>query len=228
LCVVAGSCDPCTGTADCRRSPVVAVIGQIVDETSGMPVGDVQVAIARQSGVALQPSNGTTTSSANGMFELELAASDEGEVVVTVTVAAPGRRPYTVPDLRVAATTRTGTATVLHPWVAANPIFPYVVILHREGTQEGIANATVEFRPTAGPAILSSDTAVSIVRGTTDGSGWSYLFRGLTADQTGVITGDLTIRTDSGTSLTLPQVTWSAAPRFHHETIVVVVAVPSP
>jgi hypothetical protein len=220
-------CDPCGATLNCTGAPRVAVVGQIVDDNSGAPVGSASVMLQRQSGVMLEPLNAATTSTSDGAFELELPASTVGDAFVSLTVAAPGRPSYVVPDIRLTATTTSGSATVLQPWAAGRPHFPFVLIVYRDfATEQGAADATVEFRRTAGPLMMSGDTPVDTIRGTTDGVGWLYLFRDIRADRAGVVTGDLLIWT-SGDTLTLPQVTWEAVPRFKQPTLPVVVIIGS-
>jgi hypothetical protein len=203
------------------------VVGQIVDDNSGEPVGSASVMLQRQSGVTLEPSSATTTSRSDGAFEIELQSSSVGDVVVSLTVAAPGRPSYVVPDVRLRATTTTGSATVLRPWAAGRPHFPFVLIVYRDlATEQGADGATVEFRRTAGPVMLAGDTPVDTIRGTTDAAGWLYLLRDVRADRAGVVTGDLLIWT-SGDTLMLPQVTWEAVPRFKQPTLPVVVIIGS-
>lgn len=227
LSLMVGSCDPCAATVGCTGSPTVAVVGQIVDEITGAPVKNVRIEMRQQSGVTLQPPTATTTSQADGAFQLELPATDVGEAIVTLTVATPGKPPYEVPDVRLRASTAAGTATVLHPWVSAHPSFPYVLVLfHDPANEDGVANASVEFRRTGGPLMLSGGTPVSTVQGTTDGAGWVYLLNGITADRVGAVVGDLIIQVPpTGRTVILSQVTWPAVPRFRQPTTIVVVGV---
>ena len=223
--LAATACDPCSGVTSCRRAPFAAVVGRIVDGASGLPVEGVRVELSRDSGVLLTPSARSATTGSNGVFELELDAAERGVAWATITVSAPGRRAYTVSGVGLPTFTTSGDATVLRPWVSADPVFPYVLVLQERETQAGIPNAIVTFRRTEGPPLIYQDEIVNAIAGTTDANGWLFLLRPVTTDRTGVVTGDLTIGMASGDSLVLRQVTWTAVPEFRPATVIVVVPV---
>jgi len=229
-CVAAlatAGCDPCSTTVGCSGSPVVAVVGQIVEDGTGVAMRNVRIDLVRQSGVALQSPTASTTTQANGTFALELPAGDTGEALVTLTVSTRGQPPYSIPDVRLRATTATGSATVLPPWVSANPTIPYVLIVRPDPDKEaGLANALVEFRRTAGPLLLSNGIPVASVKGKTDAWGWVYLFREVKAEGGGAITGDLVVHSPvTSDSVVITQVSLKVSPRFEQPTWIAVYGV---
>jgi hypothetical protein len=219
------SCDPCGTTLGCAQSPRLAVVGQIVDENTGVPAGGVQVEMRQQSGTALVGPTAITTTRSDGVFELELAATDLTYTHVSFTITAPGKAPYSVPDVRTRGTLKTGEATVLPPWVSAHPTFPYVLVFFKSViTEEPVPNTDIEFRRTGGVGLLQGDAEVTSAQGATDGAGWVYLFSGLNADRTGNLVGDLIVRLPSG-PVVIPAASFPAVARFRPQTTIVVLIV---
>ena len=228
LLPVLSACDPCGTTIGCESALHVTVTGRIVDESTGAAIAGAQLTMQRDGGgVGLEPLVSSTRSDGAGAFELTARAVSAGEAMVRVSVQAPGLAAYVVPGMRVQTKTRDGEGTVLWPWTAQRPHFPFVLIVRRDPfTEIGVDSAHVEFRRTAGPQLVFRDAPIDTLRGYTDSMGWLYLFRDIRADRAGTVTGDLLIWTSAtGDTLVLPQVTWEAVPRFKQPTLPVVVGI---
>jgi hypothetical protein len=209
------ACNPCSTTFSCEQSPRVAVLGQILDESSGMPVAGARIGMQRASGVGLFGAPAVMTTADDGVFQLEMLAAEVGESVVTIDVASPGRPPYQVLGVKARASVQTGEATVLRPWVSANPVFPWVVELFRNGTSDTrIVNSAVEFRRTGGVRMLSGGVEVNRAAATTNDVGWVFPFLGLTADAAGDVVGDLIVRLAPLDSAVLIGLHFPAVPVF--------------
>ena len=204
--------------------------GQIVEETTGRSVEGARLEMRSQIGVALSTETASAVTDDDGVFALELPASNVGDAIVTISVATPGRPSYVVPDVRARATVVTGEATVLPPWVDAHPAFPYVLVFFHDPLKEDPApGATIEFTRTGGVNLFSADSPVLRVQGTTNEVGWLYLFSGITADRAGDVIGDLVIQVPpTGRSVVLKGVTFPAVVRFRQPTTIVVIGVGSP
>ena len=168
------------------------VSGRILDADGGRFLTGVRVRAQGDSGVAVPVSRQVLTAY-EGTFEIELPATDDGVGYVTVSVNRDGRPGYAVPAIAVRATTTTGDAKVLPPWIDARPRF-FVVLVLRALDGSPIANVPVEFARTSGAQLRTDAGPVAIVTGTTAESGWSFLMEGLWTDRVEPVFGTLTIR----------------------------------
>lgn len=220
------ACDPCAGTFRCDGVTEAAIVGQIVDAATGEPLAGVRVEMTAEGGVARPGAAAATTTGTDGVFQLAIPATSRGDAIVTAVVAPPGQPSYSVPGIRVAVTGIAGDATVLHPWAAARPAIPYVIVVYRDVLLENaVVGAVVEFTRTGGPRMFSGDDIVTTVSGAVDAMGWIYLFAQLRAESAGVITGNLRIYSPTGGIYEVQGVTWTAVPRFQQPTAIVVVAI---
>lgn len=214
------ACDPCSTTAGCTQEPRVTLVGQLVDDSSGRPVGGAKLEMSYVSGVALTPAGVTTRSAADGSFELSASASAVGQSVVSITIAQPGRIPYVVPSFAIKSSRIGGSATVLAPWVGSRPSMPVAIIVEDRDGKPIPGAVTMEFRRTSGPRLYSGMTPVSVVSGATDG-GYIFLFGSTFTDTVGNVVGSLFVRYAGGDT-TVPA-TFSSTQLFHlrHSIIVV-------
>jgi hypothetical protein len=215
MTIAVSACDPCSATFSCEQSPRVAVVGQILDERSGSPVKGAMIELRRVSGVEFLSDDVTATTSRNGTFELEARTKSLGDALITIHIASPGKQPYDVLALTTRATVLTGDATVLRPWVAANPTLPYVIELYRNGTaDERIINTEVEFRRSSGVRMFKDGAEISSTTTTTTDIGWAFSFYGITTDNAGDLVGDLIIRFSPSDSIVVAGVGFSSVPTF--------------
>jgi hypothetical protein len=214
--LLSAACDPCGTTVRCSRPPTLAVVGQIVD-SSGRSVGNVQLEMRRQSGGVMTAPIAVARSASDGSFEMSAPASDPGAVDVTISVSAPEHPPYVAQNVRVNANTQTGDATVLRPWLASPPEFPYVVIVVSESDGLGIAGASLTFQRTGGVRLFLGGAPVA---------SYSFPLRGATTDTSGVMIGDITVQLPAGGVLVLPGFTFVASPEFHPPHNAYVIRVP--
>jgi hypothetical protein len=116
-------------------------------------------------------------------------------VTGTVHVAPSGAPSYDVPGVSLLASTSAGDATVLPPWAASQPNFPYVFEFYLDDTNDKpVANAPVEFRRTGGVTLVSDKGQVTdTVRGTTDNTGWVRLLIHTRAPVADDVVGDVAI-----------------------------------
>ena len=209
-------CEPCSTTFSCEQAPRVAVVGQIRDNVTGAPVSDARIAMHRASGVAFLGDSAVTITGSDGSFQVAMPTQSLGNAVVTISVASPGRTPYQVLAVPARATITTGEATILRPWVAANPTLPYVVELYRNGTSDDrIANSSVTFRRTGGVRMFLNGVEVNQTSTTTNEIGWAFPFFDVTADAAGDVIGDLVVRLSAPLdSAIIPSLSFPALPVF--------------
>jgi hypothetical protein len=210
IVLIGGGCEPCAFTA-CSRAPAIVVVGQLVDESTGRPVSGATIGMREAS--APSSSEVTTQTALDGAFQVSLPSASVGSATLVVAVAAPGKRPYVVPDLPARATTSAGDATVLPPWSAARPVFPHVVIVNVNGV--GTEGILVEFQRTGGRQLLNGGP-VSAVQAHSVDQGYTFLLRGLTTDTSGAVIGDLTIHLPAPAQpLIIQGVSFTSQPQFN-------------
>jgi hypothetical protein len=212
---VIGACDPCAGTLSCEQAPRVAIVGQILDQSTGAPVAGARIEMRPSSGPPFLSSVAGTTTGSQGTFEVELLTGSIGDAVVTIRVASPGKPPYDVLQVPTRATISTGEATVLRPWVSANPTLPYVVELYLAGTSDDrVANSQVVFRRTSGVRLFRDGVELTTTSAMTNDAGWVFPFFGLTSDNAGDVVGDLVVYFSATDSAVVPGLVFPAVPIF--------------
>lgn len=227
LATALAACDPCGFTVSCGRSPEMAVVGQIVDRTSGVPRGGSVITATYDSGVMINPPSLRTVSRSDGYFELSAPSAAVGTTWLTFTVATPGQREYVVSDVRVVALTTTGDATVLDPWVSERPDIPFAIRVEQQGTHDAVGGATVTFQRTGGRRLLIDGVEVTTISRQTGAEGILFLFDSASSDTTGDIRGTVTITRDPGVpAVTFPGVTVAARPRYRTPHTTITLAVP--
>lgn len=193
--LASAGCDPCAGTASCEGEPRVSLSGQIVDALGhGVSGTRVSVLVGGDSVV--------TSTSSDGFWHVEHAATGTGSERVDVVVETAGESSYRVNGVEVPLVTRGGDAHLLDRWLYA-PYFPAQVELYYRGTTDTRASkAEVTFRRTGGVALLPG--ADTVTRATTDAGGRAtVLSPSQVAAAFGEIIGDLTVKLpgDLGTSV---------------------------
>ena len=222
------ACDPCSLVPSCGQAPRISVVGQIVDDTTGVPVRNARVVMVVDSGVtALVPSAAAVTGG-NGTFELELPMASLGHAYVTFSISSPGKPTYRIPGIHTSATVLTGDALVLRPWVSAFPALQYVIELYRDGTNdERVADARVDFRRTDGARMFANGVEIQSVTGVTNDVGWIFPFRGVTTDEASVVVGDLVVHHAPGDSAIIAGLRFPALATFSPGTGLVRLGIPA-
>src|SRR5688572_20742518 len=107
------ACDPCAGTFSCEQAPRIAIVGQLLDDITGLPVPGARVEMQLDSGVAFLRPVVTATTGSDGGFTLEALTENIGSAIVTVSINSPGKTPYNIFGVRAQATVVSGDALVL-------------------------------------------------------------------------------------------------------------------
>lgn len=193
------ACDPCSGVLACAEEPRLNVEGQMVEHWSAEPVEGVEVQFVPTGGVALEEGTVTASSGGRGVFRLSARAAEPGEVVGDLVVTPPGGSrslpPYRVSGVRFRTAEVRGDGTLLDRWVV-DPYFPYAGELYWRGApgDERIQGARVEFRPTAGPALVGNSFIRGVYSATSDAAGRFPLLEFVYAAAMEEVVGDLTVR----------------------------------
>jgi O-antigen ligase/polysaccharide polymerase Wzy-like membrane protein len=175
------SCDPCAGTIGCTTTPHVTIAGTIVNHVSGAPISGARLVVrVATTGAAADAS---TTTDAQGLWEVNIATADEGAAAADITVTAPQLPAYTVSGISVRASRRSGDATALGLWTDIPFVRHLATVVHLSSP---LAGAQVHFAIASGPTLVSSQTD-----GTTNSAGVFEL--DFTAHEVGRIVGDLTV-----------------------------------
>jgi hypothetical protein len=123
-----------------------------------------------------------------GRSSFPARAASGAPVTVSVTVAAPGAKPYTVTGQTLRASTRRGDGQVLGRWVT-RPFISYIGELRDRRTNTPIAGATVTFVRRGG--ITVEPTAATLLTQTTSGIG--YFLLDFTPGDFAPLVGDLVV-----------------------------------
>ncbi len=181
LAFVAG-CDPCAGTLNCSTAPRVTVTGTVVNHATGAPVAGARVAlhVANAGG---STSDASTTTDAQGVWDASVGANEEGPAVAQITITSPQLPPYTVINVPVRASTRTGEVTAVGRWTDIPFVRHLATVVHESSP---LVNAQVHFAMSSGPKLVSAQTDCA-----TNGAGIFEL--DFTAQTVGQLVGDLTV-----------------------------------
>jgi hypothetical protein len=188
------ACNPCFGVSACSDAPHVAMEGTIVEQFSGQPTSGVRIDVVRTGGVELEADSATTTSGADGRWQVRLPAREAGDITVDINVHLPSVATYRVRGIHATATRLSGDGLVLPTWVV-DPYFAFAAELFYRSTQDTrVEGATVEFHRTGGIDYYLGNGAQVFV-GTTDAAGRLGLF-GVNVHSTtlGDLIGDLVVR----------------------------------
>jgi hypothetical protein len=226
LATAMGGCEPCGLFFSCKQAPVAAVIGQVVDRETGVPIRDAVVRARRVDGVTLRAATIETRTAPDGYFQLAAPADSVGTAWLELTIAAPGELPYVVPRVRADAELTTGDASVLPPWVSGRPEIPFALSIHSVAAGAGVGGATVTFTRTGGRRLFVGDVPVPSIQGETGDGGIIFLFDAASTDTTGDLIGSVTVSRPGVASFTVPDVVVTAVPRFRSPHSLIPVTIP--
>ncbi len=160
LAVAPAACDPCFGIALCNVAPRVVVSGRLLNDTTGRPEGGATIDMVRDSGVSTSRDSIRAVTDADGLFLLDVEASEVGEITTHFVVrprSGPGYRAFGV---RVTTTTRGGEAYALPPWSTIPHLPDYGEVFRRGGANETLPLVDVEFRRTGGVAFKNNPSGM--------------------------------------------------------------------
>lgn len=150
------------------------------------PLSGVEVLFRRTGGIAIEPDTLRTSTDPWGHALLRPRTTVSGEVTGDLTVfLLPPRKPFTIRGLKLATFHTERFDSLIRIGVGAR--LPYAAFLRWEGTQEGVADAEVEFRRTGGVPIHPEQyTARSDAYGT--------VFLDPAPLESGEVVGDVVVR----------------------------------
>lgn len=197
-------CDPCAGVIGCTTAPFAAMEGQMVTPPLGYAAAGVRIEVIRTGSV---PETLRTTANAEGFWRVEFASVAASGIDVDVLVTPLTGAPYSVSGVHLDAHTRRGEATVMPHWLL-QPYFPDVAELFVKGPPEKrIANASVEFRRTAGIDMYGPGVMDGVVHEASDAAGRVPLLSrdrsGVYSTSVGYVVGTLTIRASLSDSIVI-------------------------
>lgn len=182
---VMAACEPCAGTPACHVPPEMSYSGQVIQHSTGAPVGDVVIEFVRRSGPELISDTVRTTSRGDGYFTLRAPAYQDGTVIGTLAVRPPATYPaYTVPRVELRTSRMRGDGGILGR-IVVDPFLLMVGELHDRKTGALIIGATVTMRRASG-ARISPDTVQFI----TDQDGRFFLQPQVLEFGNGALTAD--------------------------------------
>lgn len=161
----------------------------------GYAAAGVKIEVIRTGSV---PETLSTTADAEGFWRVEFASVAASGIDVDVIVTPLSETEYSMKGVHLDAHTRRGEATVMPHWLL-RPYFPDVAELFIAGPPETrIANASVEFRRTAGIDMYGPAVTNGLVHETSDAAGRVPLLSrdraGVYSTSVGYVVGTLTIR----------------------------------
>jgi hypothetical protein len=217
LATLVAACDPCSGISGCSTPPHVAVTGQLLDDSTGVPEAGATITLVRRQGVGLASDSVETHTDRNGLFTIDVDASGDGRDTVDIIVAPRNGTAYRAYGIPLSTTRRGGEAAVLPPWTTVPHLTDYIELRRRGGDEQVLANTQIEFQPTSGVQVLGLTNGKFRVK--SDANGLTPLFgdRRRPVDA-GVVVGDLTIflPPELGSSSTHYGISVTASPEFRY------------
>jgi hypothetical protein len=218
------SCRPCDLVVACRQAPVAAVVGQVLDRQTGRPVPEAGVTARFVGGTLGRPLVIQTQTQPDGSFEISAPVDSVGMSVLEITVAAPDKPVFVVPNVGVPGQLTAGDGVVLVPW-ASEPEIPYALSIRR-ATAGSVAAAQVVYVRTGGRRLLVSGQVTDSVAGVTGGDGIIFLFAGASTDTIGDVMGSLIVREAGRPPDTVSNVAVASTPRFRPTHTLIGVVIP--
>lgn len=192
IALLCAGCEPCAGIVSCRIPARVAVVGRVIDDSTGKPVSGIPIDFIRTGGVALERDSVRVVTESNGTFSVEIASVGSGTVVADIVVRPPGEPSYRRRAHSFVTSTIRGEAAVLPTWSTKLSLPDLAIVYRRDGAREQMEFTGIYFKRTGGAKVsgLTDDAFYAV----TDGSGYARLFGGLvTPLEDGEVIGSLEI-----------------------------------
>jgi hypothetical protein len=214
LAIGSAACDPCAGMLGCRVAARVAVVGRVLDDSTGRPAVGVPVDFIRTGGAALEVDSVRATTGDNGTFSVSIQSEGSDTVVADIVISPPGAPAYRLRGLSIAPSTVRGEAVILPTWSTRLSLPDLAIVYRRDGAREQFAHTGIFFRQTGGAAVTGLDEGTFYA--VTDASGYARLFGNLVRPlEDGEVIGDLELVLPGALNTLHKNIRIPVRPEFH-------------